>query len=70
MDNVMFRTIPLETAMEYHTFAAERGRAAGKIEEHKRIMDLLKQHGMYDAILLLKRDAENRATDKTVTPNK
>ena len=54
----MFKTIPLETAMEYHSFAAERGRAAGKIEEHKRIMDLLKKKGMYDAILVIKKSDE------------
>lgn len=58
MNDVMFRTIPLETAMEYHTFAAERGRAAGKIEEHKRIMDILKKNGQYEAILAIKRADE------------
>ena len=58
MDNTMFKTIPLETAVEYHTFAAERGRNAGKIEEHKRIMDLLKKKGMYDAIMVIKKADE------------
>lgn len=63
MDNTMFKTIPLETAMEYHTFAAERGRNAGKIEEYKRIMDLLKLHGHYDAILTIKRTNDTEKTN-------
>jgi hypothetical protein len=59
MDTTMFKTIPLETAIEYHTFAAERGRAAGKIEEQKRIVELLKSKGMYEAVLLIKKEMHN-----------
>lgn len=58
MDNTLFKTIPLETAMEYHSFAAERGRNAGKIQEHKRIMDILKKHHLYEAILVIKKSDE------------
>ena len=54
MDQTAFKTIPLETAMEYYTDAATKGRKAGAILERQKIMELLKKHGQYEALLLLK----------------
>lgn len=58
MDNIMFKTIPLETAMEYYSDAARKNRDAGTILERKRIEELLKRTGHYDALLAI------RAADK------
>jgi len=54
MDNPMFKTIPLETAQEHFMDAARRGVASGKFLERQRIMALLKDKGMYDALLAIK----------------
>lgn len=54
MDNNLYKTIPLETALEYHAFAAERGRKAGEFNERKRILEALKAKKMYEAILVIK----------------
>jgi hypothetical protein len=62
MDNMAFKTIPLETALEYHAFAAERGRKAGAFNERQRILELLKKKGMYDAIFAIKKEENNRAS--------
>lgn len=59
MDNTMFKTIPLETAQEHFMAAGQRGLAAGKDMEHRRILNLLKEKGHYDAIITIKKDKEN-----------
>jgi hypothetical protein len=50
MDKEAVQTIPLETALEYHAFAAERGRRAGEFDERQRILRILKQRNLYQAI--------------------
>jgi hypothetical protein len=47
-------TIPLSTAQEHFMAAGQRGLEAGKREEQLRILKLLKEKGMYDAILVIK----------------
>lgn len=54
MDNVLLKTIPLETAMEYYADAARRNRDAGVILERKRIEELLKRTGHYDALMAIR----------------
>lgn len=54
MDNQMLKTIPLEVAMEYYKDAARRSRRAGTVLERKRIEELLRKKGMYDALLVIK----------------
>lgn len=58
MDNVAFKTIPLEIAQEHFMDAGRRGLAAGKDMEHRRILNLLKEKGHYDAIITIKKDKE------------
>ena len=53
MDNPMFKTIPLEVAQQHFAAAASRGLASGRQIEHKRIVDLLKKQGHYQAVLAI-----------------
>lgn len=62
MDNTQFKTIPLDVAMEHYGDGMRRGKRAGVLEEHYRILALLKKHGMYDAILAIKRDANGKTS--------
>ena len=61
MDNTMFKTIPLETAQEHFVAAAQRGLSAGKDMEYRRLLQLLKANGHYDAVLTIKKDKEKNA---------
>lgn len=54
MDNNAFKTIPLETALEYHAYAADRGRRAGAQAERARIEQLLKAKGHHAALVAIK----------------
>lgn len=54
MDNQVLKTIPLEVAMQYYEDAARRNRRAGTVLERKRIEELLRKKGMYDALLVIK----------------
>lgn len=45
----MYKTIPLELAMEYYADAARRAREGGKLEERQRIVKILKQQGYHEA---------------------
>jgi hypothetical protein len=54
----MDQTISLETATQHFAHAAQRGQDAGRILEHQRIIELLRKHGHYDAILTLRKDRE------------
>jgi hypothetical protein len=56
MSEPMFKTIPLDVAIEHYADGMQRGKRAGVLEEHTRILALLKKHGMYDAVLLLKKE--------------
>jgi hypothetical protein len=47
--------IPLEVAAEHYAAAMTRGESAGQQSEYIRIVDVLKKHGHYDAVLTLKR---------------
>lgn len=46
--------IPLEVAAEHYAAAMTRGQEAGKSLEYVRIVEVLKKHGHYDAVLTLK----------------
>jgi hypothetical protein len=60
MTTPVFKTIPLEVAIEHYADGMQRGKRAGVVEEHIRILALLKKHGMYDAVLLLKQEKYNK----------
>jgi len=61
MDNAMFKTIPLEVAQEHFAAAATRSLESGKQIEHKRIVELLRKYGHYDAVLtILKNDKDEK----------
>jgi hypothetical protein len=62
MDNAMYKTIPLDVAMEHYGDGMQRGKRAGKLEEYQRILTLLKKHGMYDAVLTIKRDSDAKSS--------
>ena len=62
MANEMFKTIPLDAAMEYYADAASRGRLAGKQLEYMRILELLKKQGMYEAIVAIKRESNGKTS--------
>lgn len=47
-------TIPLSTAQEHFVAASQRGFESGKLLENQRIIRLLKEKGMYDAIVVIK----------------
>lgn len=65
MDNPMFRTIPLEVAQEHFLAAATRSLASGKQIERKRIVELLKKNGHYEAVLtILKEDKLEKTNGK------
>jgi hypothetical protein len=59
MNDSMFKTIPLDVAVEHYADGVRRGKRVGVLEEHTRILALLKKHGMYDAVLMLKKE-ENK----------
>lgn len=47
--------IPLEVATEHYAAAILRGETAGQYTEYCRVLELLKKHGHYDAVLTLKK---------------
>jgi len=49
MDNNMYKTIPLEMAMEYYVDAAKKARQGAIAEERQRIITLLKKNGYHEA---------------------
>lgn len=57
--------IPLEVATEHYAAAMTRGETAGKYYEYLRVVEVLKKHGHYDAILTLKKH-ETKASPWTV----
>lgn len=54
----MEQNIPLEAATQHFAHAAQRGQDAGRLLEYQRIIELLRKHGHYDAILTLRKDKE------------
>lgn len=46
--------VPLEVAAEHYAAAMVRGELAGRAVEYTRILEVLKKHGHYDAVLTLK----------------
>lgn len=59
MEQTAFKTIPLETAMEYYADAAKRAREGGKLEERQRIVNFLKEHGYHEAAFALTHAKQN-----------
>lgn len=51
----MEATVPLDVAAEHYAAALSRGETAGKYAEYLRVVEVLKKHGHYDAILTLKK---------------
>lgn len=47
-------TVPLDIAAEHYAAAILRGESAGQQSEYIRIVEVLKKHGHYDAVLTLK----------------
>jgi hypothetical protein len=48
--------VPLEVAVEHYAAALSRGETAGQYTEYHRVLEVLKKHGHYDAVLTLKRN--------------
>ena len=48
-------SVPLEVAAEHYRDGMVRGETAGMYKEYLRIVDVLKTHGHYDAVLTLKK---------------
>lgn len=57
--------VPLDVAAEHYAAAMTRGETAGKYAEYLRVVEVLKKHGHYDAILTLKKH-ETKASPWTV----
>lgn len=51
--------IPLAVAAEHYRDGMMRGKTAGMAEEQLRILSLLKQKGMYDAVLAIKTNSRS-----------
>jgi hypothetical protein len=56
------KMIDLHVAVEHYGDAMRRGHAAGVDEEFRRLLDILKKHGHYDAVLILKKHQKKFAT--------
>jgi len=63
MDNNMYKTIPLELAMEYYVDAARKARAGAIAEERQRILNLLKRNGYHEAAFTVSRDVKTSKVD-------
>lgn len=55
----LYKTIPLELAMEYYADAAKRAREGGKLEERQRIVKFLREHGYHEAAFALTHAKQN-----------
>jgi hypothetical protein len=63
----MEKTIELSIAIEHYGDGMRRGEAAGRHLEHARLIQLLKKHGHYDAILTINAHAPKSSVTQRPT---
>lgn len=65
----MEATVPFTTAAELVAASSRRGEEAGKFKEYNHILELLKEHGHYDALLTLQVKYEKHPVRLTRDPH-
>lgn len=63
----MGKKIELSTAIEHYGDGLRRGEVAGRHLEHSRLLQILKKHGHYDAILTINKHAPKSSVTQKQT---